>query len=138
MYDKEGNIIDRREQLRVKVKSLAAESRIIRVEELRLKKRAAKARSAATPRGVGDDIRADLREHRVHVVRKHARNAHLALGFIRGRTIKEMENKVRRRGVGYNEPDWEEDKRLCKKYGPPVWHWTADRLCRSRSGQSCG
>ena len=43
MQDKQGNLLDRREMLRVKVKSLAAESKMIRREEIKAK-RSGKAR----------------------------------------------------------------------------------------------
>ena len=100
MYDREGKIVDRREMLRVKVRSLAAESRIIRGEAHRTRGR----------------LRWELNHHRQHVVRKHARNAHLALGFLRGRTIRQMEPCAK------TEPNWDEVRRLCKKYGPAGWN----------------
>lgn len=87
---------DRREMLRVKVKSLAEEARIIRREEQRTYGR----------------LREELHKHRVIDVRREARAANLAYGFIRGRTHEQME------GSRKTEPDWEKVRRLCKKYGP--------------------
>jgi len=117
MYDRQGIIVDQREMLRVKVKSLAAEARIIRQAELREKKRKQR---------YDDEIRARLHSHRVLDVRRHSRCAHLAYGFIRGRTHLQMENKVIR------QPDWEEVKRLCKKYGPRGWNGpTAEQVDRN-------
>lgn len=96
MQDKQGVLIDRREMLKVKVKALAEEARIIRKEERKLK---------------GGDLRDELHRHRVFEVRSEARAAHLAYGFIRGRTLQQMETAAR-------EP-FPTDKvvRMCKKYG---------------------
>lgn len=95
MYKQE-KVHDRREMLRVKVKSLAAEARIIRQEEQR----------------THGQLRFELHEHRVGVVRDMARSSHLAYGFIRGRTHDEMEPTRK------SEPDWEAVRRMCKRYGP--------------------
>lgn len=97
MYAKDRTtVIDRREQLRVKVKSLAAEARIIRKEELRTT-------------GV---LQHELWHHRISVVRSEARCTHLAYGFIRGRTLEQMEAK------SDTPPDWERVRKMLKKYGP--------------------
>jgi hypothetical protein len=96
MNDKVGNLIDRREMLRVKIKSLAEEARIIRKEELRTQ----------------GQLRAELHKHRVMDVRYEARVSHLAYGFIRGRTIEQMEGK------GTRLTGWKRVAELCKKYGP--------------------
>lgn len=67
---------DRRVMLKIKLKSLADEARIIRREEhLR----------------IGGWLRAELHWHRVGVVRRQARATHLAYGFLRGRKRSEME-----------------------------------------------
>jgi hypothetical protein len=95
MYDQNHKVIDRREQLRVKVKSLAAEARIIRQEERRYT-------------GV---LRNELWEHRTKVVRFHARNAHVAYGIIRGLTIDQIEP------VRHTDPNWDEVTRMVRKYG---------------------
>lgn len=89
-------IQDRREMLRVKVKSLAAEAKIIRREERR-------------SRG---QLREELYLHRIGIVRREARSAHLAYGLIKGRTIEQMEPTSK------SAPDWTKVKRLCEKYGP--------------------
>lgn len=62
MYDKNTVLIDRREMLRVKAKSLAEEAHLIRREERRT-------------RGL---LRDELRWHRTGVVRFEARATHLA------------------------------------------------------------
>lgn len=89
-------IKDRREQLRVKIKSLAVEASIIRKEEHRTS-------------GV---LREELYLHRVQPLRQEARSAHLAYGFIRGLTYDEMEP------IRYTVPNWERVRTLIKKYGP--------------------
>ncbi len=63
--------------LKIKIKSLAAEARIIRQEE----------KKWPGP----SDVRLGLREHRIKDVRREARAALLAYGYLRGRTIHQME-----------------------------------------------
>lgn len=88
---------DRRRLLKVKIKHLAAEAKIIRHEERRTRH---------------PTLRSNLAEHRRTVVRDAARNALLAYGFIRGRTIDQMES-------GSRKPrNWREILRQVKKYGP--------------------
>jgi len=82
--------------LKIKQKSLAAESRIIKQEERKWK---------------GDHpLRASLRQHRIYEVRVHSRSTNLAYGFLRGRTYLQVENKT------YRKPDWMEVERLAIKY----------------------
>lgn len=98
-YEKDGaNLRDRREMLRVKLKSLAAEAKIIRAEEKRT-------------HGL---LRHELHSHRVREVRSEARHTHLAYGFIRGRTYAQMERSPLK---GY-PPDWERVRKMTKRYGP--------------------
>lgn len=89
-------VIDRREMLRVKVKSLAEEARIIRREEQKSH----------------GWIRDQLHLHRINEVRRAARDAHIAYGLIKGRIIEEMEPNRK------SEPNWEAIKKMVKKYGP--------------------
>jgi len=89
-------IVDRREQLKVKIKSLATEARIIRHAEL-------KTRGA---------LREELYLHRVHVVRREARSSLIAYAIIRGKSLEKAETAPRM------PPDWETVRRMCKKYGP--------------------
>jgi hypothetical protein len=97
MYAKDKAVIlDRREMLRVKLKSLAAEAKIIRREEKRTF-------------GV---IRDELWKHRITVVRSEARCTHLAYGFIKGHTLEQMEQK------SDTPPDWGKVRAMLKKYGP--------------------
>lgn len=85
---------DQRVYLRVKIKSLAEEARIIRREEQRSKLW-----------GAG------LTNHRKFVVRPEARNAQLAYGFLRGRTYEQLENSTK------TAPDWDKVRALVAKYG---------------------
>ena len=89
-------IVDRREMLRVKCKSLAAEARIIRAEERR----------------THGALRDELRNHRVLVVRSEARHAYLAYGFVRGRSYVSMEPRYE------IAPNWTRVRPMLKKYGP--------------------
>src|SRR5574337_277922 len=69
MYAKDKQtIIDRREMLRIKLKSLMEEAKIIRKEERKL----------------WGNLRDELWYHRTQELRNEARATHLAYGFIRG------------------------------------------------------
>lgn len=80
--------------LKVKVKTLAAEARIIRFEERRSH----------------GQLRNDLHSHRVHVLRREARATLLAYGYARGKTYASMEGSPR------SVPDWDRVERMIKKY----------------------
>lgn len=95
MYDQNKNIVDRREMLRVKLKSLAEEARIIRREEQR----------------TFGALREELHRHRVDKVRKVARDTHVAYGLIRGKAIDQIEPGRK------SDPDWEAVEKMVKKYG---------------------
>jgi len=96
MNDKAGVLIDRREMLRVKIKSLTAEAKIIRREEKR----------------TGGQLRGELHRHRIIDVRSESRISVLAYGFIKGRKLEQMEARSER------APNWKRVRELCKKYGP--------------------
>jgi hypothetical protein len=97
MYAKDRTtIVDRREMLRVKVKSLAEEARIIRREE---------------SRSFGE-LRDELHRHRAQYLRAIARDTHIAYGFIKGRTLEQMEAKSEK------SPNWDAVRKMIKKYGP--------------------
>ncbi len=81
--------------LKVKVKSLASEARIIRHEE----------------RKTRGPIRSSLHEHRVGAVRREARHTLLAYGYLRARSYAQMERSPR------TEPAWDSVERMIKKYG---------------------
>lgn len=69
--------LDRRKLLKIKLKSLAAEARIIRREEQR----------------TNGDLREEMHIHRVRDLRHESRATHLAYGFIRGVPYRVIEAK---------------------------------------------
>ncbi len=85
--------------LKVRIKELAEEARIIRKEELKAKAN----REYAKLNG--------LHDHRIRVVRPAARNAQLAYGYLRGRDYRALERNPR------TEPDWKAVRKLIAKYG---------------------
>jgi hypothetical protein len=93
--------------LKVKIKSLTAESRIIRCEEARA--------------GQRPGLRDALRAHRVNAVRNETRLTQLAYGFLRGRARTTIEPKAT------HDPDWKRVEAMVKKYGPEkveaFTHW---------------
>ncbi len=94
-------IRDRRLFLKVKLKSLAAEAKIIRAME-----------------GRHPAWRAELRSHRIFPVRREARHTLLAYGFLRGRTLHAIEAK------SDHPPDWKAVAAMVKKYGAVTGgHW---------------
>ena len=109
MYAKDKEtVIDRREMLRVKLKSLMEEAKIIRKEERRTW-------------GV---IREQLWYHRTQDIRIEARATHLAYGFIKGYDRDKIEPSRRIPEPGPNGPAIQEKRLLekvdamVKKYGP--------------------
>jgi hypothetical protein len=96
-------IVDERLYLKVKVKSLAAEAKIIRKEEKRCK---------------NSSLRNGLYRHRIDVVRYEARHTNLAYGFLRGRTYSQIESGAKK------PPDWAKVRKMVEKYGAPVITWT--------------
>lgn len=97
MYDQQGNIKDRREMLKVKIKSLAEEARIIRKEEKRSH----------------GQLRDELYRHRIDVVRYKSRLALLAYALIRGKDPLKGDPKA--------DNDWlahPSVQAMVKKFGP--------------------
>ena len=94
-------IHDRREMLRVKVKSLAAEARIIRHEERR----------------TSGAIQSELRWHRTHDLRREARRSFVAYGLIRGKSTDRLEGRLKP-GNELSDVDWKAIGVMLKKYGP--------------------
>jgi hypothetical protein len=91
--------------LKIKIKSLAAEAQIIKIEERRWK--------TVGKRNVGDvphPLFFNLRSHRLHAVRKECRSSNLAYGFLRGRDYKRIENKC------YESPDWKTVEAIVKRF----------------------
>lgn len=91
--------------LKVKIKSLAAEAGIIRLEERRARK--------------CDQLRCELHEHRVKDVRREQRHSLLAYAFLRGVPYAKVEPKVGKEGVPeyVSRPDWVRVGKLVEKFG---------------------
>lgn len=80
--------------LKIKLKSLAAEARIIRREEQK-----------------NEYFRHGLRDHRKGIVRSVARDTQIAYGFLRGKDYKQIENNPK------TKPNWDSVKKMIEKYG---------------------
>lgn len=90
---------DRRIHMKVNIKSLAAEARIIRNEERKAKLN-------------GDyDLLNSLSEHRKGYLRKIARESHIAYGFIRGVPYKVIEPKAK------EAPNWQRVGKKIESFG---------------------
>lgn len=87
--------------LKVKIKSLADEARIIKHEEQKRR----------GPRHGPGPERFWLHSHRVFGVRPEARCALIAYGFLRGRPYEVVENNAK------TQPDWERVQKLVEKFG---------------------
>src|SRR4051812_18796322 len=86
---------DGRTFLKVKIKSLTAESHIIRQETARAQK----------------SIRSELSHHRRTAVRQAARNTGIAYAFLRGKNYRDIERSPK------TPPDWKEVTRMVRQYG---------------------
>jgi hypothetical protein len=104
--------------LKVKVMSLVAESKIIRAQELKWKKSAARARQREKDPKFAESNLFGLKTHRVCAVRNEARLTHLAYGFMLGNEYEAMEKKA------YVEPNWDKIEKMISKYG--IVHTTVD------------
>lgn len=117
--------------LKIKIKSLAAEAVIIRDDERRLKR---VSRHGARWNTFGPDENRhpanqrrfeayrDIRQHRTLAVRAEARYSLLAYGFIRGRAYKAIEAKC------HEPPFWMSVARMVKRF-------SSDRVVRGMSDQ---
>lgn len=84
--------------LKVKIKSLAEEARIIRLEEHRAKSK----KDTFLLNG--------LKQHRIGIVRYEARHSQLAYAYLRGRQYHQVES------ICTTDPDWSRVEKLIKKY----------------------
>ena len=107
--------MDKRTYLKVKIKSLAAEAKIIRTEEKRARR---------------PGLRRGLEDHRKGIVRTEARHTHLAYGFIRGREYHQMESST------HETPNWEKVRKMVEKYGSYVtWDASSESYGEYRKRQ---
>lgn len=88
-------------KLKIKIKSLAEESRIIRRQEQKMRGKNWGPKSAV------------LREHRLCVVRPASRDTHVAYGYLRGRTYAQLE------GSAKTQPNWSAILKMVRSYGVP-------------------
>jgi hypothetical protein len=100
----EDTMRDERLFLKIKIKSLAAEARIIRHHEKKERR---------------TEIRDQLVFHRRLVVRRHTRMNLLAYGFIRGRKYRQIEAKVRQ---PLRVDQWREVEKIVKRFSD----WTPE------------
>lgn len=101
--------------LKVKIKSLAEEARIIRLEEGRC--------------GKDDILRGKLHDHRVKDVRREQRLSLLAYAFLRGKPLAKVEPK------SDNPPDWSRVGKLVEKFGTVSW-LKADKEAQAKAFQA--
>lgn len=85
---------DRKPYLRVKIKSLAEEAKIIRNESARVSKRVRFAKTDEEKQELMD-LRCRLNEHRRWTVRREARHSLLAYALIRNKPYSSLEEKCR-------------------------------------------
>ncbi len=97
-------------KLKVKIKSLADEAKIIRHEEKKWGPR----RERSFEHMLLHD---SLRDHRRLDVRSEARAAHLAYAYLKGRDYIQVENHLRDPNDSKHMVIWHEVSRLVKKYG---------------------
>jgi len=123
--------------LKIKIKSLAAEARIIRHEEHKALTNGRKcAREATQLNHDGKDATAfgsyrdehysawrSLRHHRADHLRGISRSNHIAYSFLRGRSYAEVENRC----ASDNKPDWAAIEKVIKGFGIPddISRWPA-------------
>lgn len=96
--------------LKIKVQTLGAECRVAKSQERQWLRKAKKARAKQRDPKYAEANWFSIRQHRLAVIRKEARDSHLALGFLRGRSYEEMEN------VAYHAPDWKNIEGIVKRF----------------------
>lgn len=109
--------------LKVKIKSLAEEARIIRKEENKAKyqrRYLARKQGSEEEYSIANRLFWELRWHREDPVGTESRAALLAYGFLRGRTYRQIEALPQKPKLGkvYYPPNWKRVVDLVHKYGP--------------------
>ena len=111
--------MDKKLLLKIKLKSLAAEARIIRTEEKRQRRYARHEKATAEHAQLADE----MYWHRTRELRTAARETHLAYGYLKGRTYRQIEPRTvdpMATVSSYSKQtviDWENVKRMVKYYG---------------------
>lgn len=114
MYAKGSNrteVVDRREMVRIKLKTLAYESTIIR-ESCSTTDRRGRARNFGP-------LEVEMRKHRLYVVRHHARLTSIAYGLIRGKALDVIEAGAK---CPLDSKAWASIDTMCRNYGPVGMH----------------
>lgn len=107
----------RKTQLKIKIKSLGEEAKIIKQEEAKWK---------ATPFLVNNEkvthpLFFSLQEHRLLVVRTECRASNIAYGYLRGRAYREIENKC------HEQPNWGRVEAIILKFTGNAFFDVKDR-----------
>lgn len=123
--------------LKIKIKSLADEARIIRKEEEKFKQR----RALYWARGEdaykqADKIFWSLRDHRKSPVGTESRAALIAYGYLRGRTFQQLETPPKKKGKAWTMPQWNRVIDLVCKYGTEKDRDAVVKSLRNWSGLS--
>lgn len=101
-------IMDKRMYLKVKIKSLAEEARIIRSEERKLRqRRIRKGKLTDKEQFIYDGLRA----HRQYDVRTEARATQLAYAFLNGKVYEDVEPHTN------STPRWDRVQKMVERYG---------------------
>lgn len=120
----------RRYFLKSKIKTLSAESALIKADEAKLirlaRKRAAKGKSRANLH----KNHAGFHIHRQQMVRNEARHSQLAYGFLRGRQYPEMEQAC------YTIPDWAKVEGIVKRFADEDWRSVGQRWAEWKDAAS--
>ena len=122
-------------ELKIKAKSLAAEARIIREEEIKLKRKARYARERQNMAAAAhyERQRQSLYDHRIDIVRWECRATHLARAFMKGYAYKDIERNARLDPYTKGRLMGRVHKLLTKYYKKSV---TAETVQRWFDGQS--
>lgn len=118
-------ITDRRRELRVKIKSLAVEARIIRTEERRCRDSLSRTVGHDEQRAALASSFASLRSHRTTDVRNEARCSLLAYALIRGRSLRTTEPKS-----DVSKIDWTKVSDLVGRFAVPWGRMPKDKADR--------
>jgi hypothetical protein len=142
MYDQAGNIVDRRELLKIKIKSLAEEARIIRKEEKKVgtlryvfvppqplskenMKRWTRSQRERMLHGYWRRVRMsvnplsdEMYHHRLKLGHE-TRLTQVAYALVRGKSYEQVEHGCRKEKQ-LKEADWERIYAMCRKYGDPA------------------
>lgn len=107
---------NRIKMLKVKIKSLAEEARIIRREETKALCRSLPPEMRTKYRDL--DLYGELRQHRVWDVRREQRASLLAYAFLRGKPLSACEGNSVASRTGWQCLDWVRVFQLVLKFGP--------------------